>query len=796
MIIAKNKYASLLNKISCSYKTDCIDLIECEENGIRCTDGSMVFAIETPLTEDMLKNEGYLEKSNGVHGQLLLNAYQLANEMNLELVIQYVMQRRFLKEFQSDCSEKLLNSCEELAFDSEKAVKDKLYISFRLFKKVSTENSYKIKDLFNLSKSEVLFVSIEDLELFKTKLFQRASLVHNFLSEQEIIKVISGAIEDLPSEETLKKFEPKIIKRDRGVFNRNGNQISVLYLSPNVEEISLGTMPTLLRTMSKLEFDYVVCITDPLFESNSEIKAKKGWYEKRDERRYLDISSISENIGRRNPLLRVSSRIVIKNCTPELMYQIRDFSLGLIGASFELEGQVPLHMLSTSLLGNMNISDNKAIERSKRMLLNSLTKMLPVYCGTSGYEEGITKISLDGTLLKIDRVGGSGNRMTTILGNSGVGKSVLVSEIILEYLEKNPKGCVRVVDHKTSMKDLVDYKDGTLRDLDDSLTSKIGFSPFAVNDPDEGDITSISVLAMTAMKSISSEIRFSALHKELLRESIRIAFLNQNHSNKNAPHPIWEDVIVSFPSAKQAFLSHGHDDHKLDECFQELRSYSVCLEAGGQFARIFSNYDNETVISDSLCVYDLDGITDDSTRLISYMTTFVKIKRDIKRLPLNIPKLVIFDEFGILVSQNSAKEEIKEFVDDIVKTCRKLNVQAIAIANDISTFADSLAGRSFWDIAKIKLFLPLGDLYPTLINKLGSYFDEVDKEAINILELEKENRRTMIYQIDKRDSDHEPIKTLYYSHMSKELETVCSTDPGRISEVIKYQGEGFENVVH
>lgn len=779
----------LLKMLEPSFKSKCIDLVEMEDGLVRCSDESLLYVGKIQLISDMLKTTEEVVHECSLRLAIVREVFECFKDSeNLEVVCSYHLQRR-RREINLTNEDTLQNRNEKYDCEQSQAMEDHLFLTVRVSRK---DKEIKLKDVLreNGFYQDVLETKDVNLKIQKLKSMSRVKIQD--VDEKTIIDVLGNTIgkRSINDQATLDSFDPEIIIENGECVNDDGNTLTHFYLSPSIDSVTAFHMPILLRSLKYLDFDMSLIVSDPVYSIDTEIAAKMTWFEKRGGSKYENLLKIKDQIDSRNPIVRCSLRLTVVNMDKADIYKLSELARDLFGAPLMHERQVPVHMISSTLLGNCTREDLKAIERSRRVLLSTLGNILPVYTGSLGYEEGVKKTSFDGTLIKIDRLSGDGNRMTTLLGNSGSGKSVVLGDIVAEFCQKNKCGLVRVIDRKTTLAGLSEVLNGDVKRLSES--KGVVLSPFAIETPDEGDIAAIAFLIITAMKCHVSSLNVTALFKEILKEAIRISYgVHTQDVDNKCPHPIWQDVLSALPHVKDVYLSHGHDESELDEIIRTIKSNGVSLESGGQFGQIFSGYDYGGISKKQFTIYDLDGVADDATRTLMYMTTFIKVMRDIKSLDDSLPKLVVFDEFGILVNQKSAQLEIRDFVDEIVKTCRKLNVQAIAIANDVATYSKSLAGRAFWDISTLKIFLPLGDLIESIKSDFGDLFTSLDYECMEVLTREFDKRRTLIFQRDTRFSETDIKRAVYYSYLSEEFENVMKPRSGFRQSVTSH---GEENV--
>ncbi len=293
----------------------------------------------------------------------------------------------------------------------------------------------------------------------------------------------------------------------------------------------------------------------------------------------------------------------------------------------------------------------------------------------------------------------------------------------------------------------------------------------------------------------------SSLHTEILRDALKIAFNNQlmsmRYSTSGAgdagdidPHPIWPNVLAALPVA--ANLKDEAGIKGAERAREDLAAWSVSLGESGQYGFLFSRHERkETATANTrFLVYDLDGIPDPVLQLLAGQMAFLKISRDLSRLPRSTPKLVVFEELGMLLHGDGAAQKLnEEFIQNVVKTCRKLNAQAVSLTNGVSDYADKPAGRTLWTIATQKVFLPLGSSMVTeLTEKFPGEFDEAEIQILQSLEINRKLKRSEIY-VRSQNSDA-PYRGTMLSPLSPVMDALVTTSGSQIELYQRLRGEG------
>jgi type IV secretory pathway VirB4 component len=319
-----------------------------------------------------------------------------------------------------------------------------------------------------------------------------------------------------------------------------------------------------------------------------------------------------------------------------------------------LEKQIPIHMLASSLPLNCLATSNKIKGRYRRIRLENALAFMPIYSGPASTHGHRWHSSRGLHPCRFDLFAGEGNKMTTVLGASRSGKSVLTNQLILEFLERFPEGIVRIIDKRTSYLKLADLLGGKIINFSEDALRKDPYSPFALSEWNEDDIENVFLLILTAIVQKNPGIRMTSIHTEILREAIKISYNNQaknlqmvsaqtQNQTQIDPHPIWEDLLSNLPIASSNLSQGGA--HGLDAAKDDLVLWSLSLTKSGQYGFIFSKHEHQPPTNDlKLLVYDLDGNSDPVLRQLSAMMAFIKISRDLAKLPRSAKKLIIFEE--------------------------------------------------------------------------------------------------------------------------------------------------------
>lgn len=525
---------------------------------------------------------------------------------------------------------------------------------------------------------------------------------------------------------------------------------------------SFGRFRHFIDSIPYKNFDLVWIFSHGSKEVTKDLIARETFYgrKKTTDVEFQEFVSFRSNIDPQHPHGSQSIRLLIYNPAQDKEGLLESLAQDYIGARLVKESQIQTHLFVTSLPLNCRAEANKLKGISRKIRLENALAFLPLYQGPEDSHGIRYYASRNWTPTRVDYFAGEGNKITSVLGMSRGGKSVLTNNLILEFIEKNPEGIVRIIDVKTSYLKLCDLLGGKIIQFSEEKLKESCYSPFALGENyDMDDIEAIFLLISTAIIQKNPGIRFSAVHTELLREALKIAY-NSNLTTKtkfgkteSAPHPIWDDILASLPQAVTTLTSSGVQG--AEQANKDIALWSVNLYQTGQFGFIFNRYENTSEQSHDkkILVYDLDGNNDEVLRQISAMMAFVKITRDLAKLPTSVPKLIIFEEFGILLNGDDEAQKLNEQnIRLIVKTTAKLNAQPIAITNNVDDFAVKPAGVSFWELSTIKIFLPLGSMFENAKKAWSGQFNEAFWQILKSLKKEVEYKRSSILVYSENDT--------------------------------------------
>ncbi|MBY0517488.1 MAG: hypothetical protein K2P81_11295 [Bacteriovoracaceae bacterium] len=777
----------------------------------------------TGVYDEILDHDGLLESLHSFMKGIRSVSSGIPSHLNLRnTIVQLILKQRELKVppskvvngraqvFSDSIIGKILKEEEENLF-SHGLVDKSFFITIRFSPTHRMEKENPIlgsliapfRKTLNASKSDHLESFFKTYEVFKNELinFERhfsSSYSLERVPRIEVLSLIQNMLfagEDKPiydGDESLEKclYSPSYQEEGNLLLDKENNRsLGTYHLEQIPRGYSYGRFRHFIDSIPYKNFDLVWIFTHGSKEVTKDLIARETFYgrKKTTDIEFQEFISFRGNVDAQRPHGTQSVRLVVYNPAQDKDGLLESLAQDYIGARLVRESQILTNMFVTSLPLNCRADANKLKGRSRKIRLENALAFLPLYHGPTNNHGLRFYASRSGTPTRTDIFAGEGNKITAVLGMSRGGKSVLTNNLILEFLEKNPNGIVRIIDIKTSYLKLCDLLGGKIVQFSEEKLKENSYSPFALGDKyDMDDIEAIFLLISTAIIQKNPGIKFSAVHTELLREALKISY-NSNLTTKrkfgsieSAPHPIWDDVLASLPQAVATLSSSGVQG--ADQANKDLALWSVNLYQTGQFGFIFNRYEkiDEQSHEARILVYDLDGNTDEVLRQISAMMAFIKISRDLAKLPTSVPKLIIFEEFGILLNGDDEAQKLNEQnIKLIVKTTAKLNAQPIAITNNVDDYTTKPAGVSFWELSTIKIFLPLGSLYENAKRAWGNQFNEAFWQILKSLKKEIEYKRSSILIYSENDTA--PYVGSFYLILSSFIDALTTSSGSQMN---------------
>ncbi len=576
-----------------------------------------------------------------------------------------------------------------------------------------------------------------------------------------------------------------------GVEIEGGGKITPFVLAQLPCEYGVGLLRHFIDSLPMKNFDLVWGFSHGSRDLGSALAVKSSWFGHSPAHRgkYEDLASFQNNLDALRPHGVQSLRLLTYDIDDSTKARIQTLAMDHIGARLIAERQIGVHMVVSSLPLCLSREGNRITGRSRQIRLENSVGFWPLYDGPSRDHGLRWHCSRTLTPTRFDLFRGEGNRMTTVLGTSRAGKSCLMNQLLLEFMERFPQGVIRIIDKKTSYFKLADLLGGKIVSFSEKALRESPYSPFALDDWEDDDIEGIYVLLATSLVQKNPGVELTSLHTELLRDAIKIAFNNQLINIRYAdrtgdksfdPHPIWPNVLAALPQAANLKAESGIKG--ADAAREDLAAWSVSLGSSGQYGFIFSAHERieTSTESASFLVYDLDGISDPVLQLLAGQMAFLKVTRDLAKLPRSMPKLIVFEELGMLLHGDSQAQTLNtEFIQNVVKTCAKLNAQAISLTNGVGDYMDTPAGKTLWTIATQKLFLPLGEaMVSDLKEKCGAEFSEAEFQILSSLEINRRLKRSELY-VRSENSDA-PYRGTVFLPLSPAMDALVTSSGSQV----------------
>ena len=554
---------------------------------------------------------------------------------------------------------------------------------------------------------------------------------------------------------------PMSTKKDGLYWNEKCIKPFVLHHIPEPKKFSFGQIRHFIDSIPLKDWDLVWCFTDGSYQPRSHFIFNKMWYSwaGNGTEKVEDYEDFEGSINYSHPFGTQSIRLLTYSPTEAQESVIKSNATNFLNARMLKEEEIPVHILSTSLPLNIRKDWHKIKGITREIRLEDSAAFWPLYNGPSEKEGTRLYISRYGTPTCFNRFGGQELRTTAILGQARKGKSSETNIAIAEFLETQ-KGLVRGIDARTSYRKVADLCGGRIVDF--SLEAMINdpYSPFAgVDDDDETEIDRLFNIIVTALHLANDSIVFDSTHKDILKQSLGRAFRSHMNTVKAAenagsaeevnPHPVWDDVKSEFEDACQVLKADNVQ--KLDEAKSDLVKWGLGLSEGGEFGYIFSRFEKRDSIPPNtpILIYDIGEIekSKEGHQILATQIAASRIKRDISYDfgEKSIPKMVIFEEFGLLVKgEGAAAKYMSAFASDIIKSGPKRNTFVVAVTNSVSDYCTPV-GEDLWSNASQKIFLPLGDMITKARKEWEEEYTEAEWQIIGSLELEKHLKRSAAY---------------------------------------------------
>jgi hypothetical protein len=722
-----------------------------------------------------------------------------------------------------DFLKKLILEEEKYHFQTQEMKKREFYLSLRFVVKNRERINY-LEEVKNFIKKDIKTNDIQNTVKSNLKKFKEelSDLKHGLerdytleeVNSQDYISFVQNYFEINSKEKSLARdhdiHEQVIIptlklgeidddSTTRGVIESDKGWMKVFYFD-QLSHLMYGQLRVFLDEIPVKNFDISWTISHGSCEYSSDLIAKEGWFERKG--KDGDYIHFRENINSARPHVIQSIKLIVHNLKAEKEGRLKSITTDFLGCVLNKEIQIPISQFSSCLPLNCLPVDNKLKGgRCKQIRLENALGFAPIYDGAPRDFGCRNFISRQGTLTGFDFFSGQGNRMMATLADTRSGKSVFNAGNILEFMARYPDGIVRVIDKKSSYEKLGDLVGGRVIQFSEEALKDRPYSPFALESWDEDDIENIYLLIATTLVQKNKGINITACHAEVLRESIKLAYNSHLSNMKLAakegieidPHPVWNDILSKMPQVCENLRASNVVG--VDEARDDLARWSVNLYPTGQYGFIFSRHEKNEANTNKerFLTYDLDGIHDEVLRQIAAMMAFVKIGRDLAKLPRSTPKLIVFEELGMLLhGEDEAQKLMDEFIHMVIKTCAKLNAVANSITNNVKDYTspNKPAGITIWENSSQKVFLPLGDLIDSAKKAWGEKFNEADIQILEDVKKEFHLKRSQAYVYSNNDAA--PYKGTVIVPLSPFMDALCTTSGPQVDLYHKYKKEGLD----
>ena len=831
------KFKKLNDHISDSFSADLLDIREHLGNGIYLMsnlDLGVCYEVEgiydEPLTNEELTHkfgvffQGIREIISGIPSH--------TNPQNT--VAHVILSQRALSEplidpkdggknyqYRDSKEGNFLKEEESIIFSTLRPRKRRFLLALR-YSPERKKESFNLKKLFQgifVSDEEVESEVSQTLDLEMKDFLEALTRVENQLSVQFKPKrlmpesilgyyqnVLHGAIDSpiIPANtymnEAVYSPDPKLHPSNDGYNLSNGKKLSSYHLQQYPEGFKLGPLRYFIDSLPVEDFDLVWVFSNGQKDYSNDLRAKEGWFGRTPKRaeEFKEFQSFKKNISSLKPQGVLSFRLLTYDDREDLESKIQGIALDFLNARMVKEKDIPHHSIATSLPLNCKTFENKIKCRFKRIRLENALAYLPLYSGPKANNGTRWHISRSMTPTRFDFFDGEGARFMVALGRTRAGKSVFCQLFELEFLERYPKGIIRKIEIKTSSQKLCDQMGGKVIRFSEEELKSDPYSPFALDNPDLDDIDSLHLIIKTAIVQKNPGISMTATHDEILKEALKLAYNTQAENLKNSlemgtecdPHPIWPDIIAQMPTVCNNLEASGVKG--VEEAREELARWSVNLYPTGQYGFLFSKHETRKRSKEleRYLVYDLDGIHDPVLRQLASMMAYIKVCKDLAKLPRSVTKFVEIDEFGTLqIGEDEAQKVNEEQSRQIIKTAAKYNTVTVIIDNDVTTFTEKPAGITVWNNKTASAFLPLGSMYENAKRAWKDEFTEAEWQVIKSLEKQPQFRRSAAYI--KSAHELHPWNGSLFIPLSPVMDALTTSSPSQTELYEKLRSEGL-----
>lgn len=299
----------------------------------------------------------------------------------------------------------------------------------------------------------------------------------------------------------------------------------------------------------------------------------------------------------------------------------------------------------------------QGLQRYCSMTTRHVAPLMPMFSSWSGTGTPLlTLFGRDDGLMTFSPYDTDSNMNFVIAAQSGMGKSFLSNELIMNFLSIG--GRAWVIDKGYSYKPLAELLGGTY--IEFATDNNLCLNPFEIvkSWEEESDILAALVTIMAAPKSGFTDFQLPGV--------------------KRVMGTLWEEKGTAMTVDDIAARLLKEPDDRLIDIGHQLHPFTTAGEHGR-----FFNGKNNCDLDNILVVLELQQLEGRKhlMRLVLLQIMY-QIQQAMNRLPLDLPKLLLIDEaFGLL-----ATDETKEFIIAWYRQLRKFGACAGVATQSINDF--------------------------------------------------------------------------------------------------------------
>ena len=446
-------------------------------------------------------------------------------------------------------------------------------------------------------------------------------------------------------------------------------------------------------------------------------------------RQLQDITDTQHRLLRDESLFEMSAHILVRNEHAGLTLEEQNESSGALRSALSsAASQAHLTFAEeehcAGVIFNMCLPFQNspavvaAVSRSHMVLSENLTSLLPLYGGFRGTKTPLLQMqSRGGERIFLNPRDSNGSSHIAVLGASGAGKSVAVSNLCVGFMAAYPESRVFIIDKKTSYSVLA-----TLAQEQQSasiLKPPQNFPNIFQGGLDEDRLPSIVHILQTAMLLLSPKAEIGALETRVLADALKLTFeekKRQAGSVFNAQTGTVQEIEVAhvdLPTLSEVVRNLPGVCDALEfspAIAQKLADLLSPFVGAGPYSRLFdvASQSSKETQAPLLTLCDLESVSGDPVLMVlTVQALILEILRLVRPQMVdgnmvNPPSLLVIEEVGVLASESPA---LVSFIRDAWKTLRKYNVTCVGVTNDPVDFLDCAGPREIWNISPNKMIL-------------------------------------------------------------------------------------------